>query len=282
MTKPIIEHVSDTARWAAWYRARETERRDALFRDPFASRLCGARGNELVANIPRRHRHEWSWITRTVLFDRIITEQVARGADMVVNLAAGLDARPYRMALPPSLSWIEVDLPQILDEKEQILAGEKPACILERVRMDLADAAQRRALFDRLSTRATNILVVSEGLLIYLQPDEVRTLAADLAGRSGFKRWVFDMASPKLLQLMRKTLHPLFAPEVPRFGFGPPEGPDFFRPYGWNVAEVRSMLHEAAKLHRLSLLFRLLALFPDTPAQRLRSPWSGVCLLARD
>jgi len=39
---------------------------------------------------------------------------------MVVNLAAGLDARPYRMSLPASLQWIEVDLPEILAYKEKI------------------------------------------------------------------------------------------------------------------------------------------------------------------
>lgn len=57
-------------------------------------------------------------MTRTYLFDRIIREQVAQGADMVVNLAAGLDTRPYRMQLPSSLNWVEVDLPKILDYKE--------------------------------------------------------------------------------------------------------------------------------------------------------------------
>jgi hypothetical protein len=41
MTDPAIQHISDTARWAAVYRARETERNDALFRDPFARRLAG-------------------------------------------------------------------------------------------------------------------------------------------------------------------------------------------------------------------------------------------------
>jgi O-methyltransferase involved in polyketide biosynthesis len=35
---PLIRHISDTARWAAVYRAQENERRDALFRDPFARR----------------------------------------------------------------------------------------------------------------------------------------------------------------------------------------------------------------------------------------------------
>ena len=50
---------------------------------------------------------------------------------MVVNLAAGLDARPYRMDLPRALQWIEVDLPGILDHKEELLRDEKPVCQLD-------------------------------------------------------------------------------------------------------------------------------------------------------
>ena len=34
----LIRHISDTARWAAIYRARETERPNAVFRDPLARR----------------------------------------------------------------------------------------------------------------------------------------------------------------------------------------------------------------------------------------------------
>ena len=56
----------------------------------------------------------WPWVARTYLFDQFISEQVAQGVDMVVNLAAGLDARPYRMDLPASLKWVEVDLPELL------------------------------------------------------------------------------------------------------------------------------------------------------------------------
>jgi O-methyltransferase involved in polyketide biosynthesis len=90
--------------------------------------------------MPFSDRATWAWVTRTFLFDQYITEQIAQGVDMVVNLAAGLDARSYRMPLPPTLKWIEADLPEILAYKEEILAAEKPVCRLERVRLDLADA----------------------------------------------------------------------------------------------------------------------------------------------
>src|SRR4029077_6576743 len=105
-TGPVIRNISDTARWAAVYRARESERPDALFRDPFARRLAGERG-EQIAETLHVAEHAWSWVTRTYLFDQYITEQIQQGVDLVVNLAAGLDARPYRMALASSLRWVE-------------------------------------------------------------------------------------------------------------------------------------------------------------------------------
>src|SRR5467141_5265857 len=110
-----IRNISDTARWVAVYRARETERPDALFRDPFARRLAGQRGEEIAAALSGRMREEWPLVLRTYLFDSFIADTVLQGADMVVNLAAGLDTRPYRMDLPRSLQWVEVDLPEILD-----------------------------------------------------------------------------------------------------------------------------------------------------------------------
>src|ERR1700738_2085835 len=105
-TGPLIRNVSDTARWVAVYRAQETERPDPIFRDPFARRLAGERGEQIARMMPLGGGNAWSMITRTYLIDRLITAELRRGADMVVNLAAGLDSRPYRMQLSPSLRWI--------------------------------------------------------------------------------------------------------------------------------------------------------------------------------
>ena len=146
-------NISDTARWAAYFRAQETKRPDAIFRDPFAERLCGQHGVDIANTLPDGNKHAWAWVTRTYLFDHFITQELQQGVDLVLNLAAGLDARPYRMKLPASLQWIEVDLPEILSYKEEILAGEKPACSLERIRLDLADVSARRTLCASLNQR---------------------------------------------------------------------------------------------------------------------------------
>src|SRR5690242_4679213 len=143
-TESSIRNVSDTALWMAVYRARESERTDALFHDPFANRLAGARGEGIAASMPFKGRDSWPFVMRTLLFDQFIAEEVERGTDTVINLGTGLDTRPYRMALPATLRWVEADLPQIIDYKEEILAGEKPVCALERVRLDLAGVDGRR------------------------------------------------------------------------------------------------------------------------------------------
>src|SRR6516225_11665539 len=160
-----LRNISDTAHWVAFYRALESERPDALFHDPFARRLAGARGARIAEGSTFANRNAWSFVARTVLIDRLISDAVANGADMVVNLAAGLDARPYRMALPPHLQWIEVDLPDLLAYKTEQLASETPRCAMERVALDLSNVAARRQLFDRLSVRAKAVIVVSEGLV---------------------------------------------------------------------------------------------------------------------
>src|SRR5215831_13034214 len=203
---PLIRNISDTALWVAVYRARETERPDALFRDPLARKLAGERGEQIARSMEFGERHAWSYVARTWLVDRIVTEQVTQGTEMVVNLAAGLDTRPYRMDLPRSLRWIEVDLPGMIDYKEQVLGGSKAACELKRVRLDLSNLNVRRELFADLGRSATKVLVLSEGLIIYLTRDEVGTLARDLAAQPSFQSWVLDLVSPGLLKMLQKNL----------------------------------------------------------------------------
>jgi methyltransferase (TIGR00027 family) len=276
-----IRTISDTACWAALYRARENEREDALFRDPFARRLAGVRGEQIAATIPFSDRNSWSWVARTFLFDEFIGEQLDEGVDMVVNLAAGLDARPYRMALPAGLHWVEVDLPEILAYKEEVLGDEKPKCLVERVALDLSDVPARRKLFERLGGRVNKALIISEGFLIYLPAEVVGSLARDLADARGFQRWVVDLASPGLLRLLQKKMGAQLAQGGSMLQFGPEEGPGFFEAHGWKPLDVRQLLKTAARLKRLSVGMRLLAMLPASNGRQGKRPWAGVCLLGK-
>jgi len=243
-----IENVSDTARWVALYRAMETERPDAIFRDPYARKLAGEKGEAIVKSVKRGRGMAWAMITRTAAFDEIIRDAIHAGADSVINLAAGLDTRPWRMDLPASLRWYDVDLPGILQHKTDRLAGETPKCYYEAIHADLTDATVRRQLFARLGAAATHALIVTEGLLVYLEPAEVGELARQLSAQPSFERWVIDLGSPLLLEFMKRTWGKMLA-NAP-FKFGPAEGSAFFGPFGWRELEFRSSMDEARRIHR--------------------------------
>ena len=280
-TQAVVRNISDTARWAAVFRGRETERSDAIFRDPYAERLAGKMGVDIANTLPEGNSHAWAWVARTYLFDQFITRELEQGTDMVVNLAAGLDARPYRMALPASLQWIEVDLPEILTYKEGILAKEKPVCRLERIRLDLSDGHARRALFADLNRRANKILVLTEGLIIYLGAEEVAALAGDLAAGSHFQHWILDLQSPGLLRMMQRTTGKKLSEVGAPFKFAPAEGPAFFTSHGWEPVDVKGVLKAATQFKRPPFLLRLLGRLPEQKKPAGNWPWSGVCLFQK-
>lgn len=281
MTEPssTVRGISDTARWVAYFRARETERPDALFRDPYAERLAGEHGFQIANTLPDGNKHDWAWVARTYLFDRFLSRAIQEGADLVLNLAAGLDARPYRMNLPATLQWVEVDLPDIVSYKDKTLGNEKPRCRLERISLDLSDVPARRSLFAELDARAAKIVVASEGLLIYFAAEEVGSLAKDLAAGKHFQDWIVDLASPGQLRLMQRTTGKKLSEAGAAFKFGPPEGAVFFASYGWDAKDVQGLLKTAAQFKRPPA--ELLSLLPEPKGNFGNYPWTGVCLLKK-
>lgn len=281
MSDPLIRDISDTARWMAVYRARETRRSDAVFRDPFAKALAGERGEQIAKSTGFGEENDWPFVARTYLFDRVVASHVAAGVDLILNLAAGLDTRPYRMELPASLRWVEVDLPEILDYKEAILGDARPACAVERVRLDLSNSDARRGLFARLGRSAANVLVISEGLVIYLMPAEVAALAEDLAVPPSFRQWAVDIGSPGLIDMLKQRMGAAVEEAGAPFLFAPQEGPAFFEPHGWKAEQVRSIMKAASKIERLPLVLRMFAMLPESSGPQGSRPWSAVCLLHR-
>lgn len=271
MAEPLVRDVSDTARWIAAYRAEESARQDALFRDPYAARFADARGVAIGRRVSRPART--SITLRTRLIDDMI---LASGADRVVNLAAGFDTRPYRLDLPAQLRWIEADLPDLVAEKERLLAGETPRCALTREAVDLADAKARVTFLDQALAGARQALVLTEGLLVYLGEDDVRALAGELRARPQVRDWVFDLLSPAIRRYTQRRV----ALENAPLRFAPREGVAWFEREGWRAAEIRNTMLESIRLGRAPLSVRLARPLLDVDPRRLgQSFWYGVVRL---
>lgn len=279
-----IRNVSDTARWVAIYRAIESERADALFKDPYARRLGGKRGEAIVESIPGGKSNSWPMVVRTAVMDEIVLRCVRQGAATVLNLAAGLDARPYRLDLPPTLRWLHVDLPEMLDFFRTEMAGEKPRCELEFIAADLREAGARKEVFSRAAEHGP-VLVITEGLLIYLEADQVAELAKDLRESSNARWWLTDLASPQLLKYLGRRWQPKLAAGNAPFRFGPADGTAFFAPFGWHEAEFRSTWDESWRLNRtvpFARFWKLLGMLQSERRKQATRRMSGIVLLEAD
>ncbi|MFD0360763.1 class I SAM-dependent methyltransferase [Nocardia sp. GCM10030253] len=275
---PLISNVSDTARWVAAYRAVESARPDALFRDPLADRLAGERGHAMAAAAPRIMRNGWPVVTRTKLIDDLIATSIQQGCDRVLNLAAGLDTRPYRLNLPEDFVWVEADLPAITAEKGTALATETPRCALIRRGVDLADTDARAKFLDEAlgplgpnAATTTKALVLTEGLLMYLDEDTVADLARALA-RPEIAWWLADIT----VGMKRMRSNASIFENAP-LRFEPANGIAFFDDLGWQSLEVEHLLVHARKFHRAPWFLRPFTYLrqPD-PRKPGRAPWSRV------
>jgi len=276
---PLVENISDTARWVAFFRAEESERPDAVFHDPFARRLAGEKGEQIANAIEFSKKNSWSFTARTYLFDEYISQHVATGFDMVINLAAGLDTRAYRMKLPPSLKWVEVDLPAILNYKQAILKNEKPSCEFRSIPLDLSDRKAKLKLFKQLNNECKKALITTEGLMIYLTTQQAAEFAVDLSSQRHFHRCVFDLASPGLLTMVQNEMGPALKEGNAVFQFAPDEGEGFFLSYGWKNIESKSVLKTAAILKRLNEeMINIAENYPEPEGPKGSFPWTGVCL----
>ena len=250
-----FEDVADTAYVTAHYRASESEREDALFHDPFARTLAGPHGAAATAKMPLKEKHASGIIVRTCVMDEYILHCVHNlGVDAVVSFGAGLDTRPYRLDLPESLIWIETDFKAVIDYKTKQLAGNKPNCQLESVAMDVTNASERGALLNSLDERANRVLVMTEGLLIYLHIDEVAAMARDISSHQNVHLWITDLASPEGMQLIQQDIANNPVEKGTKLQFAPTEGVQFFKRFGaWESITYRSLIEEGMRLQRLEV-----------------------------
>jgi len=185
----INTSVGSTALLVATARALEAQKPDPLAVDPFAEVFCRAVGGTaadvLDGKNPEHRLRTPDWGehfvnfqgARTRYFDDYFRRAADAGIRQVVILAAGLDSRAYRLTWPDQTTIFELDRPQVLDFKREVLAeqGAKPNAGRREVAIDLREdwpQALRDSGFDAAKPSAW----IAEGLLIYLPADAEQQL----------------------------------------------------------------------------------------------------------
>ena len=235
-----------TSRWVAASRALETESAAPLFRDPLARALASEAGFAMRAAVNAEHgapSTPGQYLTiRTRFFDDAIVEAVTSlGLRQMVLVAAGMDARAFRLDWPPGTVLFELDRADVFAEKEPMLRqlGAIPLCDRRVVRCDLAEpwAEQISAAgFDPARPAA----VLIEGLLCYLARDDVDALMRRLRAVTAAGSWLgldvlgIEALTSPLIATHLARLRQLGCPWV--FGVENPEA--FLSAHGWDARVV--------------------------------------------
>lgn len=246
--------LSDTAFLVAYYRALESNRRDALFHDPFAENLAGERGKLWATILPDQKLVTAVIATRTRIVDDLLLDLIThKEITSVLNLGAGLDTRPYRLALPPELRWYDLDCAAILDYKRDHLQSVSPQCQVWFVPMNIADIAPLQGFLRTEIAPQDKTLIISEGILGYLSVNCVSQLTADFAQHPALQWWILELITPSPF-LPRTPGHQLFSqlftPGQDALQFAPLEGADFFVARGWHVERFHSLWREMIHCQR--------------------------------
>ena len=178
-----LDGVSETALGAAEMRAEESLRSDRLFDDLYAAAFVAA-APPLFPDIPSMaddaelaaliEASIAGIAIRTRFYDDYLLAACAAGCRQIVILAAGLDARAFRLDWPPDTRVFELDLPNLFAFKESVLAQQRaePKCGRRVVPVDLRDdwpTQLTAAGFEPGRPCAWT----AEGLLAYLSNDDV-------------------------------------------------------------------------------------------------------------
>jgi methyltransferase (TIGR00027 family) len=268
-TWEITESVGATALGVAAARAAETRSAEPLIEDPFAQHFLDAAGegvwtwygrDELEQVAPemasRMQALRGYAASRTKFFDDFFVTAANAGVHQVVILAAGLDARAWRLPWPDGVVVYEIDQPKVLQFKRATLDARDAAPRAEYVAVpvDLRHdwpKALRDSGFDPASPTAWS----AEGLLPYLPADAQdllfdRIAALSAAGsRIAVEAFGKDFFNPDNLERQRQQRQRYIAAAA-RAGHTIPDTSqlwylqertdvaDWLRAHGWRVSST--------------------------------------------
>jgi methyltransferase (TIGR00027 family) len=192
--------LAATACWTASVRARENQRDDRLFSDPWAQSLSGEQGAAWIAL--RSEDSTLPIVLRTRFFDDFLLNIAAeQRIHQFVIMAAGLDTRAYRLSWPQGIQIYELDQPAVLDYKEKILdsLAAHPACVRHSVPADLTGSWQEALIRSGFNPDERSCWLL-EGLLFYLPDITILKLIEAITILTPLGSWLaFDTINSAML-----------------------------------------------------------------------------------
>ena len=188
-----LDDIAETMLATLYIRALETQRSDALLRDPKAVALVDRFGAafERIRRIRMDEEDKVSIILRNREIDNIARDFLGRRRPAcVVHLGCGLDARFDRVD-DGQVEWVDLDVPEVIALRRELLADDAPRYHL------LAGSAFDQAWFSKVNASADCcFLFLAEGVFQYFHEQQVKSLLVALRTHFPGAELVIDAFSP--------------------------------------------------------------------------------------
>ena len=166
--KPELNGVAETMLLTFYARAQYSKSKKHAFYDAKAVELV-ERLDYDFSSASKDVAMGGGTIARTLVFDELVRDFLQKHPDaVVVNIACGLDTRCYRMK-GKYLRWYNVDLPETMKIRQQFLPETDPI-------YQIAKSAMDDSYVDNIDYHGENVLVVIEGLTMYLCENDIRKM----------------------------------------------------------------------------------------------------------
>jgi len=230
--------------------------------DIYAQAFMNEEGLRILAAFKDEVRPNASNVARHRIIDDLLRRELGANPGLqIVLIGAGFDSRAFRLN---GGKWLELDEPQIIAYKNERLPPADCRNELQRLPIDFAaDSLEEKLL--PFATRAP-VVVVIEGVFMYLEEDAIRQLLLILRRRFASHKLICDLMSRRFFDKYVRTLHEKIAGMGATFKLM--ESPDeIFLRNGYRVVEKISVVGQAIAWGLTDIPGILFRLFLRTLAQ---------------
>lgn len=163
--KVSVTGVPETMIQTLYARAKESEKVNPMIQDDMAAEIVSKLDYDF-SNADKDKAMSYGVIARTIVLDEMVGRYLSEHPKtVVINIASGMDTRCYRME-GKYLRWYNVDLPETMEIREKFLTESGPI-------YQIAKSAMDASYMDEIINDGENVLVVIEGLSMYLSEEDV-------------------------------------------------------------------------------------------------------------
>ena len=250
--KVNVTGVPETMVQTLYARAKETRKKNAKINDEIAVELVKKLDYDF-SKADKDNAMTYGVIARTIVLDRMVRKYLEKHENtVVVNIACGLDTRCYRMK-GKYLRWYNVDLPETMKIRSQFLTETDPV-------YQIAKSAMDDSYIDDIDYHGKNILVIIEGLTMYLYEKDIRKMFSIIDKSFQKVTVMVETMSPFVVKHMKeKSIEGSNA----KFTWGVKNGTELQK-----IAANFSILHEVSLIEGMKELMPMYHVLGKIPAIR--------------